>query len=330
MSDSRNSAWESVLQWDPLSPLLESTNPAILWFTRRDLLEKDPGPIESLWELKEPIRLLRKQGDDGRWRYPAGDQRIRSREGYDQLETFRSLLHLVHKYGMNRQNQGISRGAEFMFSFQTDEGDFRGIYGVQYTPNYSAATMEVLIQSGYADDPRIKKGLDWLLSIRQDDGGWAIPLRTKGGPISDIFLEKGMETVEGDRSKPSSHTITGIVLRAFAAHSQYKHRLEIKEAGELLKSRFFKRDKYPDRVAPSYWEKITFPFWQNDILSAMDSLSLIGFDPRDEDIRSGLEWLINDQEKNGLWRSRYATGKAPDLPYWVSLAVCRVLKRLMQ
>lgn len=329
MLDSRNSNWESVLRQDPRPSLLEYGNQAVEWFTRRDLMEQDPGPIESLWEMSEPARLLRKQGADGRWRYPPSDERIRSRDGYDQLETFRSLLHLVHKFGMDRRSEAIVSGAEFLFSSQTDEGDFRGIYGAQYSPNYSAAIMEVLVRSGYVDDSRIRKGMDWLLSTRQDDGGWAIPFRTAGGSISDFFMDKGMGTVQGDRSKPSSHLITGIVLRAFAACPRYHHRTEIREAGELLKSRFFKRDKYPDRVAPSYWENITFPFWQTDILSAMDALSLIGFGMGDEDIRCGLEWLIDDQGEDGLWRSRYAKGKDPNIHHWVSLAACRVIKRLV-
>jgi hypothetical protein len=329
MPASSNSDWESALKSDPLPPLLKSGNPVISWFTRRDLLEEDPGPIEALWELKEPAKLLRKQGDDGRWRYPAVDLRIRSREDYDQLETFRSMLHLVHKYGMNRSHESISRGAEFLFSFQTEEGDFRGIYADQYTPNYSAAIIEVLINAGYTDDTRIDRGLDWLLSMRQDNGGWAIPFRTTGRRLSVAFRE-GLETVRGDRSKPSSHLITGTVLRGFAAHPRYRHRDEIWRAGELLKSSFFKRDRYPDRASPSYWENINYPFWWNDILSAMDSLSLIGFDKSDRDIRSGLEWLIDDQGDDGLWRSRYAKGKDPDIHHWVSLAACRVIKRLME
>jgi hypothetical protein len=330
MSNLCSPGWKSFLRRDPLPTLLGSTNPAISWFTRRDLLGQDPGLIESLWELKEPVRILRKQGDDGRWRYPAGDHRIRSREDYDQLETFRSLLHLVHKYGVDRRLEAVSRAAEFLFSFQTDEGDFRGIYVDQYTPNYSAIIIEVLINAGYTDDTRIYRGLDWLLSMRQDNGGWAIPFRTTGRRLSVAFSEGGLGTIKGDRSKPSSHLITGTVLRGFAAHPRYRHRDEIMRAGELLKSSFFKRDRYPDRASTSYWENINYPFWWNDILSAMDSLSLIGFDKSDKDIRSGLEWLIDDQGDDGLWRSRYAKGKDPDIHQWVSLAACRVIKRLLE
>ena len=61
------------------------------------------------------------------------------------------------------------------------------------------------------------------------------------------------ETFEPDRGRPASHLITGIVLRALAAHPRYRHSACTLRAAELLKSRFFRRDVYPDRAAPSNW-----------------------------------------------------------------------------
>jgi hypothetical protein len=52
--------------------------------------------------------------------------------------------------------------------------------------------------------------------MRQDDGGWAIPARTLGLSLNVMLTAR--ETVEPDRSRPSSHLITGIVVRALAAH----------------------------------------------------------------------------------------------------------------
>ena len=56
----------------------------------------------------------------------------------------------------------------------------------------------------------------WLLSMRQDDGGWAIPTRTPGLSLNVMLTAR--ETFEPDRSRPSSHLVTGFVLRALAAH----------------------------------------------------------------------------------------------------------------
>jgi len=170
--------WRKELNFDPIPPLLASENEAILFFTQRDLLgSKKMEPIETLWQLSQVKKLIRKQQEDGFWKYPGGDTSIRSREDYNQLETYRIIGELVEKYGVNKKLPAIQKAAEFLFSFQTEEGDFRGIYGTQYTPNYTAMIMEILIKAGYENDARIKKGFKWLLSIRQADGGWAIPFQ---------------------------------------------------------------------------------------------------------------------------------------------------------
>lgn len=322
-------SWREQLRFDPLPALRASDNEALLYFVTRDLLGDEAGPAEVLWELPEVTNILKKQREDGSWKYPGGKKDVRAQRNYNQLQTYRSLGQLVEKYGLSQQHPAIRSAAGFLFTFQTEDGDFRGIYRDQYTPNYSAAIMELLIKAGYQDDPRIEKGFAWLLSIRQDDGGWAVPLRTgvaKGSTkLKDAFWLA--EPVQPDRSKPFSHWCTGVVLRAFAAHEEYRKLPEARVAGELLKSRFFQSDKYTDRKAASFWTKTSYPFWWTDILSALDSLSWLGFSKDDADIRSGIDWLIANQEETGLWKSGYPKAKDKGIHLWVSLAACRVLKR---
>ncbi len=62
--------------------------------------------------------------------------------------------------------------------------------------------MELMIKAGYQKDDRIGKGFEWLASMRQDDGGWALPLRTRGLKLDVISMREGL--VEPDRAKPSS------------------------------------------------------------------------------------------------------------------------------
>ena len=135
--------------------------------------------------------------------------------------------------------------------------------------------MELLIKAGYENDPRISKGFEWLLSIRQDDGGWALPIRTAGKTLTDAL--NSSNTIQPDKSKPFSHLVTAMVLRAFAAHPEYRKYNEAKKAGELLISSFFKSDKYPDRQGKNFWERVSFPFWFTDIISSLDSLYFLGF-----------------------------------------------------
>lgn len=323
--------WSHRLRVDPLPGLRASSNEALQYFVRRDLLGEEVGPVQTLWKLPQVVKILRKQQEDGSWKYSGGKLELRSQVNYNQLQTYKVLMDLVGKYEFSGGHPALERAADFLFSFQTEEGDFRGLYRDQYSPNYTAGMTELLVKAGYGDDGRIQKVFSWLLSMRQDDGGWALPMRT-GVPKGTSTVKEAFwveKPIQPDRSRPFSQWVTGIVLRAFAAHEEYRATREALAAGELLKSRFFKPDPYPDRKAASFWEKIRYPFWWTDILSALDSLWWLGFSADDGDIRRGVDWLIASQEQSGLWKARYLSGSDKDIHLWTTLQVCRVLKRLL-
>lgn len=314
------------LKLNPIPTLLSCSNPAIEYFTRRDLLDEQVEPISELWDIKDALKILKKQQDDGSWKYPSKIRRdLRSREDYDQFETYKTLGLLVEKYGLNRDHHQIQKAADYLFSCQTPEGDFRGIYGNQYAPTYSPAIMELLIKAGYGNDKRIEKGFQWLLSMRQEDGGWIIPFRTTGMNLKEALMAN--EPDLPDRSRPFSHLVTGMVLRAFAAHPKYRKFKEAGKAAELLVSRFFIADKYPDRKGKEYWERVSYPFLFTDIISAMDSLSFLGFTRENHDIQDGLDFLSNRQNDEGLFDLKIVRGSDKDLKYWICLAICRLFKR---
>ena len=313
------------LRRDPIGLLVAADDAALRSMARRELLgETTPGI--SVAELPAVRRAVTRQQPDGRWRYPGGNPDIRSRAAYDQLETYRQLGVLVCKFGLDRRHPAVAAAAGFLSSCQTEAGDYRGIYGHQYTPNYSAAITELLIRAGYGHTAQVEHTMRWLLTIRQDDGGWAIPTRTLGMSLNVMYTAR--ETFEPDRSRPSSHLVTGIVLRALAAHPGYRHSAHTRRAAELLTSRFFRRDVYPDRVAPSNWLVFSYPFWWTDLLSALDSLTQIGFRPGDPDIARGVAWFIDNQEPSGLWNTGRNRPKGPHSDLWVGLAICRMLNAI--
>lgn len=318
----------SWLEIDPAPLLASSSNAAISHFSRRELLEVEAGPVSALWDLPEPRRIVARQRGDGSWRYPGGKERVRSRENYDQLESFRQVGVLVEKYGFTRRHGAIERAAEHLLSFQSQEGDLRGIYGNQYATTYVGAILELLVKAGYAHDPRVAKGFRWLLETRQHDGGWAIPLRTVGVPLSEAIDPARHRTpLAPDRSRPSSHLVTGMVLRALAAHPVWRKSAAARRAGELLAARLYRRDAYGDRRDVGYWERVSFPFWFTDVVSALDSLSRLGLDPSIPGISRALDRLRKLQRADGTFAYRLMKGKDGDLPRWICLAVCRSLER---
>lgn len=316
-----------LLRVDPVPLLVASRNPAIAFLARRDLLGEDAGPASTLWELPLARGLLARQNANGSWRYPGGKEHVRSRANYDQLETFRQVGVLVEELAFTREHPALARAAEHLFSFQTDEGDFRGIYGSQCATTYVGAIMELLVKAGYERDPRITRGFRWLLGTRQADGGWAIAARTVGLPFSELMGAQRRKPVSPDRTKPSSHLVTGMVLRAFAAHPVRRRSREALAAAELFASRLYRRDAYGDRGDAGYWERVSFPFWFTDIVSALDTLSRMEMDVDAPSLRGALDRVRAAQRPDGTFAFRLMKGKDPDLPWWICLAVCRSLAR---
>jgi hypothetical protein len=328
--------WLAELKYDPLKTLTVSGNAAVAYFARRDLLGEDTGPLEAVWNLPEAEKIIRKQMDDGSWRpsgkaseYPPGHKTL--------LETFKALRTLVRRYKFTRDHEAIHGASEYLFGWQIPVGDFRGFIGDQYATYYTGEIMAVLILCGYADDPRIHRGFEWLLSMRQDDGGWTIPILTHRFDRATWLKITGgpWETIEPDRSKPFSHNWTDMALRAFAVHPEYCHREEAIHAAGLLKARFFKPDVYTSYRDPGYW--VRFLFWWPNLVTSLDSLSRMGFSRDDPDIGRAVEWLVEHQRPDGLWSTSYKAGDVEkDTPVtrerelWLTLDICRIMKRFSE
>jgi hypothetical protein len=328
--------WISQIKYDPIAPLLSSGNDALIYFTRRDLLGEDVGPIEVLWQLPEARKIFKKQLQDGSW--PRRGEQKHPAINYKLVETWRWFRYLVEMYGFTREHPQAKFAAEFLFSCQTEQGDFRGFLANQYATYYTGAILSLLVQAGYEDDPRVEKCFQWLLGMRQSDQGWSVPMITHrlDRETQYCLSSEYAEPLEPDRSRPFSIYATGMILRAFAAHPTYRNSPAALSAANLLKSKFFMEHAYTSYHSADYWIRFEYPFWWNNLVSAMDSLSRMGFSEDDPQVRLALDWFRDHQEAGGLWRVSYMkpdeqekdTAKIKEMKLWVSLAICRIYKRL--
>jgi hypothetical protein len=337
------SDWANRLNHGPIRPLIDSKDEAVVYFTRRDLLNEAVEPIERVWELPGVRKILKKQQADGSWR-PASKKYGGSGVNYRLAETWKQLRYLVDQYELDRKHPAIEKAAEYIFSCQTREGDIRGMLANQYAPYYTGATMSLLIKAGYGEDERIEKGFQWLLKMRQDDGGWVIGSPGMAG-IPGLTREEAYDLTSSaerktakafDRSRPFSAAGTGMVIRAFAVHSAYRNSEYAVTAAGLLKSKFFKKDNWSSYRHPDNWVRFQFPFWWTNLVSALDSLSLMGLPKGDPEIGNALRWLVDHQERSGLWKTSYSSiHKAPhnkrtyEEQLWITLAICRIFKRFL-
>jgi hypothetical protein len=309
--------------------LLARGNLPILYWLKKDILDVPVDrEYKNLQKFAARIRLLESQMSNGAWCKKKYEGPPRWEKTYYVVDTLRNAF-LLYNYGCTIKEPGIKSLIEFLFSTQTNEGDFRGAYLNEYAPTYHALTLELLCLLGFNDDKKTQKGFRWFFRHRQDDGGWVIPYRTidKATLKSRYNFEAQLKLspVKPDTSLPFSHLVTGMVLRALSVSPTWRHKKETYKAGELLIQRFFKADKYEDRKPSSFWEEITYPFWATDILSSLDSLAKIGFSPENEKIAQTLDWLLKRQTPQGYWESGVKKATLED-HLWITLVVLRILK----
>jgi hypothetical protein len=317
------------LKVDPI-PFLLNSGSSILYFTKRDLLLESVNYISEIWKLPEVVKLLKGQNLDGSWGKSGGYPTYHKQ----MVETFKRLRLLIGRYELTKNHPQIASGSEFIFGTQTLDSDFRGMIGDQYATYYTGELTSLLVKAGYTDDIRIDLAFRWLLSMRQDDGGWVVPMliRPPGGGIKRLVALTGSpsDPIEPDRSRPFSHNTTDMVLRAFAAHPKWRKNPSALYAATLLKSRFFKDDSYSSYKSKYYW--VRFIQWWPNLITSLESLIQFGFRSEDPDIQKAIQWFINNQENDGSWKTSYFPGNVMNQKKeaiersWVTLRIVKIIK----
>jgi hypothetical protein len=329
---SRKEPWQARLRSDPVPVLLSCGNPAIEALARQEFLGGEALTAGTMAGFPEVKQLLKGQQPDGSWTGAGGKPGIYPPHHYSLVETFRRFRLLVERYRLDCTFEQVSRAAEYLLSRQTEEGDIRGFIGNQYATYYTGAVMVLLNQSGLDGDARVVKALDWLLGLRQDDGGWTVPIQTHPFSREEIHtLTSGYaEPVPPDRTRPFAHTCTNMVLAGFATHPGYRGRPELQAAGRLVMGRFFQPDAYASYRDARYW--VRFVGWWPNLLTALESLFRLGFTTEQAEIRRGIDWFIANQRDDGLWdlendgkvrpENRRTAAERP----WLALAIGKMLR----
>jgi hypothetical protein len=338
---------ESLIDW-----LLEKTNPSVQYFTLRDILDKNENHSQVV-DAKKAIpksqvvdKILQQQKPSGYWEGPDNPYHPKYKSSYWAIMTLGQL-------GIDRTDERVRKSCEYIFQFQLDEGGFSShtqetaskeydwllekqkklpsrdewTKSLVFEHQYSCLTgnmVAALIRLGYADDPTVKKALEWLVKIQNKDGGWLCPywkahVKDKHGCFYGTIcpLEAFSEAKKEDLTKEMKETIE-------------------KGAEFLLMHRLFKADHHNYKVINQSWLKLSFPwFYGYNILRGLDVLTKLGY-AKDERLNDAVEILLKKRQDNGTWilegapigrmqTNIEAKGKPSK---WITLIALRVLKRL--
>ncbi len=307
--------------------LLERGSLPVLYWLKRDILDVPyEREIRNLKKYAARVRILESQRPDGSWcdklieNSPAA---ARARAIADTLKN----LYKLYDFGCTLDDEEIRKAIVFIFTTQSKQGDFRSVHSDECAPAFHALSLEILCRYGLDEDRRVQRGFRWIAKSLAEAEDW-FPSRNKASNGSrPLRPSRSREAQSLRRSqRVFFQFIAGFFVRALAESSVWKKSRTARQAGEVILERFPRNEKSPRQEKPSCWVDITYPFWTNGTLSSLDSLSKLGFDPKDERIRKALGWLMNKQNASGFWESEGAVA-SPEDHLWVTVSVLRILKR---
>jgi hypothetical protein len=305
------SSWKSVLNGDPTEWLLEKDNPSVRYFALIDILERlenDPEVIESKREIMKTgvvPKILSEQRNGGYWETPENFYRAKYKGTVWQLI-------VLAKLGAEGKNEQVKKACEFIFEnsqdresggFSTSGSENKGGSHDRVLPCLTGNMVWSLIRFGYFEDPRVQKGINWIVTYQRFDDG--IEEKLKGWP----YERQGHPHCWGYTHTRHVHTCHMGVVRALKALAEIPSEKRSEDvvktiengAEYMLKHHVYKRSHDLNRVSNPNWLKFGFPYlWQMDVLEVLEILTKLGF--RDKRMQEAVDLVISKQDERGKWK----------------------------
>jgi len=326
-----------VLKSNPIEWLLEENNPSVRYFTLVDILGKRENDSEvkktklEIMQFGVVPKILSKQNEGGFW------------EDSNKFYTAKYKgtvwqIIILAELGADGKSEKIGKAVEFVLNNSQDleSGGFstnrsaKGGGGLHsyVIPCLTGNLVYSLIRLGYINDPRVIKGIDYIVKYQRfDDGIGSVPKRW---PYDRFIMCFG---------KHSCHMGVVKSLKALAEITSDMRTSEIKAvikngAEYLLAHRIFKKSHDLKKVSKPGWLKLGFPLmYQDDILEILGILTKLDY--KDVRMNEALEILISKQDDSGKWKleSTFNGKFQVDIEQkgkpskWITLNALRVLRR---
>ena len=298
MRNSRFALNPGILDW-----LLDENNPSVRYFTLVDLLDRlgsDPDVTRARQDImqgKVVSEILSRQENGGHWEAPERFYTAKYKGTVWQLIILAEL-------GADSENEQIRKACEFILdnSQERESGGFSFRYGKKgggtrstVIPCLTGNMLWSLIRFGYLDDPRVRRGIDWITTYQRfDDGvktapeGWTYDKWEMCWGKHSCFmgvvktLKALSEIPAGERSEAVRNTIDqGVEF--------------------LLLHNIHKRSHALDRVSKPGWLRFGFPLmYQTDMLEILGILTELGY--RDNRMEEAMDLVASKQNGNGRWK----------------------------
>jgi len=323
-----------LIQW-----LLESDEPWTRYRTLVDLLDRpddDPEVVSARAEMLAHPQVQELIAEAAAWPGHA-------------LKRHNDASHAIYKlgtladFGVRADDPGLSAGVEAVMAHQSPEGAFQTVMNI---PERYGGTGEdawtwmlcdsptllyVLLAMGLGDDPRVKRAVEHLVGL-VDENGWRCVVSPELGkfrgpgrkadpcPIVNVYALKALAEASV-RGMPdlldSTATRTGAEMLLW----HWEHQTE--------------RKIYMFGIGTTF-RKLKYPFVWYDVLHVMDVLSRFSFVHSDPRFREMLETITAQVDEDGrytagsmyrAWKGWGFADKKHPSP-WLTFLVLRVQKRV--
>jgi len=261
--------------------LLEEDQPAIRYLALTGLLGR-PESDSAVKAAKQNITTLG-------WAKDLLDAQLPSGAWYHEkslfnptfLATFWMLL-VLSDLGLTRKDPRIEKACELWLERNaTQDGGFswsnKGSGHLCITGNSARA----LIKFGYADHPKVKQALDWLVDHQADLGGWS---------CWNFGTKRSGRTL--DSWEP---------LSAFAVYPRSKWTRGMKEACEKGAEFFLERELHKQGARWEPWYRFHYPVhYYYDLLVGLDFMTALGYSG-DKRLGYALSLLHEKRKPDGRW-----------------------------
>jgi hypothetical protein len=332
--------WKSVLKADPTGWLLEKDNPSVRYFTLSQILDKPESNFEVQEAKKEIMtvgvvpQILAKQNSGGYWEEPDRFYTAKYKGTVWQLVILAELA-------ADERDERVKKACEFILetSQERKSGGFSAwlsvtVGGGRYSgvlPCLTGNMVWSLIRLGFLGDPRVQRGVEWIVQYQRFDDGEAYP--PKIWPY---------EKATSCFSKHSCHMGVVKALKALAEIPVEKRSTGVADTLDrgieyMLKHHIFKRSHNLSKVSKPGWLRLGFPLmYQTDVLEILGILTSLGC--KDERLQEAVDLVLSKQDENGMWtlentfngRFQVNIEQKGAVSKWVTLNALKALKNFYE
>lgn len=208
--------------------------------------------------------------------------------------------------GVSRTHPKVRRAVEWVVSKQVlREGDWKvknrrgqpGGWSFEFNNDFypdnddTAAGLIALLKAGLPDEAKgdvLQRGLQWLLSMQCDDGGWGAFDVNNNKAILNKIPFADLESM----LDPSTSDVTGRTLELLGLIGFSRHHRIVKRA-----LRFIRENQEPDGAWYGRWG-VNYIYGTSHVLCGLRS---IGEPMQQSYIRHAVRWLLAHQNPDGGW-----------------------------